>query len=332
MTQEKIKRIHLIYSIVMSVLIAVVGICFIVSCILIYHSGDRPFTRESVAAYFANIAIPVYICIAAVVGGFLLEQILPVEPKRLKGEVSQSTVLARLCRRLDLSACGYDLRNEIERQRRIRVIIKTVCTVLCVACAIPVMIYLLTPGNFTVEALNHDAFSAMLFSVCFFLDGVTICFACSILERISLQREIELVKFAMANGAMKNPENEDASDWSRWGKPLVQALSTVIAILATVVFAVSVLSINGLVTAEDVVTVTSICIIGFLLFVGALVLYFYFFSHRTDIDWNKWLLWGVRAVIAVIAVVFIIVGIVNGGMADVLYKAIRICTECIGLG
>ena len=32
------------------------------------------------------------------------------------------------------------------------------------------------------------------------------------------------------------------------------------------------------------------------------------------------------------AVLMIILGIFNGGMNDVLQKAIRICTECIGLG
>lgn len=32
------------------------------------------------------------------------------------------------------------------------------------------------------------------------------------------------------------------------------------------------------------------------------------------------------------AVIFIILGIANGGMRDVLFKAINICTECIGLG
>lgn len=43
-------------------------------------------------------------------------------------------------------------------------------------------------------------------------------------------------------------------------------------------------------------------------------------------------LWSVRGVILVVAVAFIILGVANGGMADVLGKAIRICTECIGLG
>lgn len=40
----------------------------------------------------------------------------------------------------------------------------------------------------------------------------------------------------------------------------------------------------------------------------------------------------VRAIVFVVAVVFIILGIFNGGMSDVLGKAVRICTECIGLG
>ena len=38
------------------------------------------------------------------------------------------------------------------------------------------------------------------------------------------------------------------------------------------------------------------------------------------------------ALFAVAAVVFIIVGAFNGGMDDVLAKAVKICTECIGLG
>lgn len=40
----------------------------------------------------------------------------------------------------------------------------------------------------------------------------------------------------------------------------------------------------------------------------------------------------VRIVILAIAVVFIVVGIFNGSMMAVVNKAIRICTECVGLG
>ncbi len=39
-----------------------------------------------------------------------------------------------------------------------------------------------------------------------------------------------------------------------------------------------------------------------------------------------------KYVILAASVVFIILGVVNGGMDDVLAKAVKICTECIGLG
>ena len=40
----------------------------------------------------------------------------------------------------------------------------------------------------------------------------------------------------------------------------------------------------------------------------------------------------IRVVIAAAAVALIVLGVMNGGMFDVLVKAINICTECIGLG
>ena len=44
------------------------------------------------------------------------------------------------------------------------------------------------------------------------------------------------------------------------------------------------------------------------------------------------LIFGIRIAIALVAIIFIALGIINGGMADVLSKAVNICTECIGLG
>lgn len=42
--------------------------------------------------------------------------------------------------------------------------------------------------------------------------------------------------------------------------------------------------------------------------------------------------WIPRAVLLLAAAVFILLGVMNLGARDVLYKAIAICTECIGLG
>ncbi len=40
----------------------------------------------------------------------------------------------------------------------------------------------------------------------------------------------------------------------------------------------------------------------------------------------------VRGALLLIALILVILGIVNGGLRDVLIKAVNICTECIGLG
>lgn len=47
---------------------------------------------------------------------------------------------------------------------------------------------------------------------------------------------------------------------------------------------------------------------------------------------EKQILITVRIAVTALAVCFIILGIFNGGAGDVLGKAVRICTECIGLG
>ena len=44
---------------------------------------------------------------------------------------------------------------------------------------------------------------------------------------------------------------------------------------------------------------------------------------------RKGALW---AALFLLAAVLIVLGVCNGGAADVLAKAVRICSECIGLG
>ena len=38
------------------------------------------------------------------------------------------------------------------------------------------------------------------------------------------------------------------------------------------------------------------------------------------------------AALVVLGVTLVVLGILNGGMRDVFVKAVRICSECIGLG
>ena len=47
---------------------------------------------------------------------------------------------------------------------------------------------------------------------------------------------------------------------------------------------------------------------------------------------NKYFILGVRIAVLCVGVAFIIAGALNGSVSEVFNKAIRICTECIGLG
>ena len=55
-------------------------------------------------------------------------------------------------------------------------------------------------------------------------------------------------------------------------------------------------------------------------------------SDKKNLTSDPYFVWGMRGAILVVGIVCLVLGILNGGMADVLGKAIRICTECIGLG
>ena len=80
------KRIHLIYSIALSAALVITGICLCVACLGSYLSGEQPFSREAVAAAFRYIAVPVYLCIALVIGGLILDAVYPAQAQKKSGK------------------------------------------------------------------------------------------------------------------------------------------------------------------------------------------------------------------------------------------------------
>ena len=77
------KRIHFLYSVLLSVMLVITGICLCIACAGIYVSGE-PFTPEAVTSAFRYISIPVYLCVALVIGGFILDAVFPGDTKKRK--------------------------------------------------------------------------------------------------------------------------------------------------------------------------------------------------------------------------------------------------------
>ena len=259
MSDNTKKRVRLLYGIMLSVMLTVTGVLLMIGCVNVYNIGGRPFTADNIAAEFSKIAVVVWITVAMVAIGVILALALPDEKAKLRAIVDKKTILARLERRIDPAALPCDVAEKINKEKKLRRVLLISAIVLIVAAAIPAAIFAFNFNNFTAD---HDASvlraCVLILPLAFF--GIGIATAYVLLEAASIDRQLTLVKSAMAAAGGKTADTECKKEAS------------------------------------------------------------------------PWLIIGIRIAVAVVAIVFIVLGIFNGGIADVLAKAINICTECIGLG
>lgn len=277
MTTEQRKRIHLIYGTLVSVVTVIAGICFIVSCVGIYHSGDEPYSREVVAEAFSRIAIPVYLCLTLVIGGFLLNLVLPLDKEKIKGGRSDAFLLGRLHAGTDLSLSDAALRESVEKEQKSRRLHVLISAALLVIGSVIFLSYALNFEHFHPTEINASMINAMkLLIPCLAVPFAYIVFTTHY-NRKSIRRELDLVRQANSGGAKKNTAG-----------PAKTADTTP--------------------SADDAGT------------------------DSPSNDRSEKLIRTVRCALLIAGLGLMILGIATGGMADVLAKAINICTECIGLG
>lgn len=263
MTKETKIRVLRIYSILLSIVIVIAGICLMAGCLSIYYSGDQPYSREVVAETFSKIAIPVYLCLAMTILGFVLEFFLPAEAAKPKAEKNYMHLLNRLHANRDLTQSSDTVQNEVaalQANRKRHVLIRTI---LIVAASIVFLIYALNGNNYHSSEINGSMIKAMTILIPCLLVSFGYALFVSIHNSKSIQKEIELMKQA----------------------PMVP-------------------------TAACGTDSTS--------------------QDETVNEAKKLRL--IRCAILVIGVFCFVYGYLTGGIADVLAKAINICTECIGLG
>ena len=192
MTQDKIKRIHRWYSWILAAVLAVLGVLFILSCLDIYTSGPRPYSAEAIALRFERILIPVIIGVVGIVGGIGLNVLLPLEAKLTKGNSSPEDIMLRLRQKAGIPPVN----KEIRFRRALRCI--TACAF--VAMMVYPAVYFLTPGHFSVSALNVDVIKAVLIALIPSSIGLVMCWLCRISINRSFRREAAVYKQALAEG------------------------------------------------------------------------------------------------------------------------------------
>lgn len=262
MSQKKINLIHTVYGICTAALVVAVGVLFAFSCFSLYKSDAQPFSRESVAASFDNIAIPVYICIAFVIGGLVLKLALPLDEKKTAPRRMVKGILENAERTFDEGKCPAELLCAVKRERKLRVMLNVATALFILGCALPCLFYFLNTANFPGSEPMKEVGMSMLILIPAAVASGAFGVARSVLQDASYERQLLVIKEAA--------------------------------------------KLNGKKTAEE--------------------------ENKNTARNKKAVYIVVRAVIAFAAVALIILGVFNGGMRDVLGKAINICRECIGLG
>ena len=257
MTNNYTGKIRHILGILLTVSVIVAGICLMAACIRIYQTGDQSFSRESVAAAFSKIAVPVYLCLALAAVAFLADLLLPRNKEKLTSFKNDAMTLRRLHAKTDLDLCSRDLRDAVSAQQRSRKRLHCITGLLLIVGSVIFLCYALNGENFHKSKINTSMIRAMWVLIpCLTPAFISAIFA-AYRNRASIRKEIELLKQA-------------GSDATRQPEP----------------------------------------------------------SPVPRKDHSKLL----RCALAVIAVGFLVFGFCAGGTADVLTKAINICTECVGLG
>lgn len=198
MSQEKIKKIHLIYGCILSVLLIAVGITLIMSCLDIYNSGDRPYSPASIGAHFQQIAILVYLTIVAVAGGIALKLLLPLVSKRPKGIIDEKVFLQRQQRKAGTLTGTFE--EEAAKEVITRKALKIGTAVIFTALMIYPLIYFMDIDHFTVQNLNADIIKALSIALIPAAIGLILCFICKELSKKSILKETAIYKNAIAEG------------------------------------------------------------------------------------------------------------------------------------
>lgn len=206
------KRIHYIYSILLSVVLILAGLCLMAACVGIYNAGDQPFSREAVATAFSRISIPVYLCLGMVIAGFLLDLFFPDTPVKSTPQKHYPMILERLHAETDLAQCDPAISQAVLEQQKKRKLHKTISGVLLAVGCIVFLIYALNSSNYHQSQITDSMICAVyLLLPCMAVPGAYAIFT-SFYCSASIRKEIELLKKAGSAGGKADIKTTDSKN------------------------------------------------------------------------------------------------------------------------
>ncbi len=343
---KKGAKLRTVYGVFFALLTLFVGALFIMQTWSIYRSADRkPYTVESISAHFNQIAIPVWVWIGGLAVSVLLAFLFPSEKKRVKAAVDEKKTLARVQAKLPTEGELFEKAYEVAKGKRLfRAVVATFTTVFMLAAASLCVLTLLgiyhrplfekpffQKQSALVDKISQTAILSLLALLVASI-AVGICTASRKREQkkyLALIAESKRTPVVEEKQAEVVPEKAPAPTWetvlhSIIAKEYFHEAKTDEEITALI------LKVLGEGTDEpqpvEVVEKTQAPVKAKKPLVKAKK------ERKAHPKARKTGVVLVRVALAAAGIALIVFGVFNGGMKDVLMKAINICTQCIGLG
>lgn len=196
MTTSRANTIRRVCGILLSISIIITGLCLAAACVQIYRIGDHPFSRESVAAAFSGIAVPVYLCLGLMIIGFAADLLLPSEKKRISPEKDHAMMLHRLHDKIDLALCSEEIRNAVAAEQRSRKRRNWIALGLLIVGAVVFLGYAVNGQHFHKSQINASMISAMAVLIPCLIPAFIAGIIAQYRNRSSIRKEIEFLKQA----------------------------------------------------------------------------------------------------------------------------------------
>lgn len=213
MTEQGIRKLKLVYGIVLSALTVIVGGLFIWQVWAIFFSADRsPFTYAIIGEKFLQILAPVCLWVLGVIGGAVIAKLYPDEEKPLKGYISPRATLSRLKTRLPQNEGGM---SAMKRKKRLKIILWSAVGVAYFGTALTVFAILFDPAYEPLTnaefLLSHNCVADRLVRICIYLAN---CILLGILavftDESFVKQETKLVKAQLAENAKQGIKPQKA--------------------------------------------------------------------------------------------------------------------------
>lgn len=199
MSNSAKKRIHLIVSCILSAMLVGLGVALIVSCLDIYHSGPKPYTPETIAAHFQKISLLVYLTVACVVLGIVLNLVIPLEKKKVKAIRDNAETLSRLESKAGI--LEGEFAQKAAKEKNFRKLLRLCTAIACVLLSIRPLLHFMNQDNFLGDK-TQCVIRAMTVALVYGGAALALTFLCKVLCSRSIDRQIDICKASIAsNGA-----------------------------------------------------------------------------------------------------------------------------------